>query len=138
MLGTIVAPGGDVIDMVAAFGFKCTIGVVKDDGTIIDVRDSVTDTMETVVEKGGVVADNIKDKGADIYKDAKEKSADLYENAKAKASDAIENMKREKDDIDFSGCFADDEDVVEEVKDKVGDKVEDIKEKVEDTVKDEQ
>lgn len=150
IVGAIIAPWGAVLGVVAAFGFKCTIEVVKDDGTIIDVSDSVSDKMGTVVEKSSVVADNLKDKGSDFYKDAKSKSSDIYENAKAKASDAIDNLKKDKtDDIDFSGCFGDDDDddegvvekvkdVAEDVKDVVEDVVDDIKEKAEDTIKDEQ
>lgn len=140
ILGAIVAPWGAVLGVVAAFGFKCTIEVVKEDGTVIDVSDSVSDTVENVVEKGGAVADNLKDKGADIYQDAKSKSADIYESAKAKASDAIDNIKRNKEeDIDFSGCFADDEEPEEEKKDEEEAETEEkTEEKTEDAAKDEQ
>lgn len=100
ILGTIIAPWGAVIGVVAAFGFKCTIEVIREDGTIIDVSDTVTDTVETVVEKGSVVADDVK-----------EKSSDIYQNAKAKAADAINKVKKEKeeDEIDFSSCFTEED-----------------------------
>lgn len=109
ILGTIIAPWGAVIGVVAAFGFKCTIEIVKDDGTIIDVSDTVTDTMESVVEKSSEVAD-----------DMKEKSADIYQNAKAKAADAINKVKKDKpEDIDFSSCFTDDDDDDEDEEDEI-------------------
>lgn len=137
ILGTVVAPWGAVLGVVAAFGFKCTIEVVKDDGTIIDVSDTVSDTMETVVEKGSVVADEVKEKSADIYQDVREKSTDIYQNAKAKASDAISKVKKEKEDIDFSSCFTEeDEDAVEEIIDKTEDAVEDLEDKAGDTAED--
>src|SRR5699024_2102503 len=60
IIGTVVAPWGAVLGVVAAFGFKCVVEVVKDDGTIIDVSDTVSDTMGSVVEKGSVVADEMK------------------------------------------------------------------------------
>lgn len=105
IIGTVVAPWGAVLGVIAAFGFKCTVEVVKDDGTIIDVSDTVSDTVETVVEKGSVVADEVKERGADIY-----------QNAKAKASDAISKVKKEKEDIDFSSCFTEDgEDAMEDM-----------------------
>ena len=105
IIGTVVAPWGAVLGVVAAFGFKCVVEVVKDDGTIIDVSDTVSDTMGSVVEKGSVVADEMKGRGADIY-----------QNAKAKATDAISKVKKEKEDIDFSSCFTEEEDdVVEEM-----------------------
>lgn len=116
IIGTVVAPWGAVLGVIAAFGFKCTVEVVKDDGTIIDVSDTVSDTVETVVEKGSVVADEVKERGADIYQDVKEKSSDIYQNAKAKASDAISKVKKEKEDIDFSSCFTEDgEDAMEDM-----------------------
>lgn len=128
IIGTVVAPWGAVLGVIAAFGFKCVVEVVKDDGTIIDVSDTVSDTMETVVEKGSVVADGVK-----------EKSADIYQNAKAKASDAISKVKKEKEDIDFSSCFTETEDPViedteeeeetaeEEKVENIGDEIKDIK-----------
>ena len=104
IIGTVVAPWGAVLGVVAAFGFKCVVEVVKDDGTIIDVSDTVSDTMGSVVEKGSVVADEVKGRGADIY-----------QNAKAKATDAISKVKKEKEDIDFSSCFTEEEEpLVEE------------------------
>ncbi len=109
IIGTVVAPWGAVLGVVAAFGFKCTVEVVRDDGTIIDVSDTVSDTVGNVVEKGSVMADGMKEKGSDIYQDMKEKSSDIYQNAKAKASDAINKVKKEKEDIDFSDCFTEDE-----------------------------
>lgn len=115
IIGTVVAPWGAVLGVIAAFGFKCTVEVIKDDGTIIDVSDTVSDTVETVVEKGSVVADEVKERGADIYQDVKEKGSDIYQNAKAKASDAISRVKKEKEDIDFSSCFTEDgEDAMED------------------------
>ncbi len=112
IIGTVVAPWGAVLGVVAAFGFKCTVEVVKDDGTIIDVSDTVSDTVGVVVEKGSVMADEMKEKGADFYQDVKEKGSDIYQNAKAKASDAISKVKKEKEDIDFSDCFTEDEEAI--------------------------
>lgn len=126
IIGTVVAPWGAVLGVIAAFGFKCVVEVVKDDGTIIDVSDTVSDTMGTVVEKGSVVADGVK-----------EKSADIYQNAKAKASDAISKVKKEKEDIDFSSCFTETEDDViedteEEAETAAEEKVEDIGDEIKD------
>ncbi len=112
IIGTVIAPWGAVLGVVAAFGFKCTVEVIKDDGTIIDVSDTVSDTVGSVVEKGSVVADEMKEKGADLYQDVKEKSSDIYQNAKAKASEAISKVKKDKEDIDFSNCFNEDEEAV--------------------------
>ncbi len=134
IIGTVVAPWGAVLGVVAAFGFKCTVEVVKDDGTIIDVSDTVSDTVGTVVEKGSVVADEMKEKGADLYQDVKEKSSDIYQNAKAKASEAISKVKKDKEDIDFSNCFNEDEEAVIDDDEEAGENAaSEAEEKAEDT-----
>ena len=107
IVGLVIAPIASVVAVVAAFGFKCTIEVIKDDGTIIDVSDAVTDAMGTVVEKGSTVAGEMKEKGADLYQKGKEKGADLYQKGREKAGEAVEKMKKNEDeeDLDFTECF---------------------------------
>ena len=109
IVGLVIAPIASVVAVVAAFGFKCTIEVIKDDGTIIDVSDAVTDAMGTVVEKGSTVAGEMKEKGADLYQKGKEKGADLYQKGREKAGEAVEKMKKSEDeeDLDFTECFED-------------------------------
>lgn len=131
ILGTVVAPWGAVLGVLAAFGFKCTIELVGSDGTIIDVSDTVQETVGTVVEKGSVVADGMKEKSAVIYQDAKEKGSDIYQSAKAKASDAISKVKKEKEDFDLESCFDDDEVIdVDELKEEIEDAIEEVKEDI--------
>lgn len=143
IIGTVVAPWGAVLGVIAAFGFKCTVEVVKDDGTIIDVSDTVSDTVETVVEKGSVVADEVRERGADFYQDVKDKGTDIYQNAKAKASDAISKVKKEKEDIDFSSCFTEDgeeavdDDIEEAVSEEAAETVEEIREAADDKAEEE-
>ena len=129
ILGTVIAPWGAVLGTLAAFGFKCTIELIGEDGTIIDVSDTVTETVGTVVEKGSVVADEVKEKGTEFYQDMKEKGADIYETARAKASDAIGKVKKEKEEFDFSGCFEDedDDDIIEIVEEELEEVVEEVK-----------
>lgn len=114
ILGTVVAPWGAVFAVLASFGFKCTIELVGEDGTIIDVSDTVSDTVGSVVEKGNAVAGELKEKGNVLYQDVVEKGTDIYETAKAKATDAIDKVVKEKEDFDFSDIFEEDEE--EEVK----------------------
>lgn len=122
IVGLVIAPIASVVAVVAAFGFKCTIEVIKDDGTIIDVSDAVTDAMGTVVEKGSTVAGEMKEKGADLYQKGKEKGADLYQKGREKAGEAVEKMKKNEDeeDLDFTECFEDAE-IVDDVEVKIED-----------------
>ncbi len=60
IVGVVIAPIAAVVAVVAAFGFKCSIEVIKTDGTIIDVSDAVTDAMGSVAEKSSTVAGEVK------------------------------------------------------------------------------
>ena len=77
IVGVVIAPLASVVAVVAAFGFKCTIEVIKNDGTIIDVSDAVTDAMGTVVEKSSTVMDEVKEKGNQMYQKGKERQKKL-------------------------------------------------------------
>ncbi len=98
IVGIVIAPLASVVGVVAAFGFKCTIEVIKNDGTIIDVSDAVTDAMGTVVEKSSTMVDEVKEKGSQFYQKGKEK-----------ASEAVDKIKKDSDEFDFSECFSEDE-----------------------------
>lgn len=117
IVGMVIAPIASVVGVVAAFGFKCTIEVIKDDGTIIDVSDAVTDAMGSVAEKGSDVFEDVKEKSASIYNKGKEKAGELYEKGKDVAEDvmdkAADKLKKDDGEFDFSECFAEDDDEIE-------------------------
>lgn len=143
IIGAALSPLGTIVGISAAFGFKCTIEIVKVDGTIIDVSENAKETVETVIEKGNQVADAAKerasqvkdkasekfDRASDKFEDAKDVAADKFNQARdvavekfnhakdaasEKISEAREKYEEKKEamgaDIDFSGCFGDDED----------------------------
>ena len=90
IVGAVIAPVAAVMAVVAAFGFKCTIEVIKEDGTIIDVSDAVTDAMGSVAEKSSEFAEEVKGKGSDLYQKAQEKGTEIYSKGKEKAVEAAE------------------------------------------------
>lgn len=96
LLGTVLAPWAMLAGVIAAFGTKCVIELVKDDGEIIDISEMATDTFGDVMEKGAEIADDVK-----------EKSADVFANVKAKTNDALHKVK--KDDDDGCVCGSDEE-----------------------------
>ena len=121
ILGIAIAPLASVVAVVAAFGFKCSIEVIKTDGTIIDVSDAVTDTVSNVAERGSEAAEIVKGKAAELYEKGKGvadeysdkiKDSDIYE----KARDAADDLKDKAEDL------ADDlRDKADDLKDKAGD-----------------
>ena len=128
LIGAVLSPVGVAVGVAAAFGFKCTIEIVKHDGTIMDVSDAAKEKFDAVVEKGSEVAGAAKDKAAEKFESAKDIAADKFDSAKDiaadalnkakdKASETISNAKDKFDekreagdiDIDFSGCFGEEE-----------------------------
>ena len=109
-VAALVAPGGILLSIIAAFGFKCNVEVVKTDGTIIDVSDRANDAF-----------DKAKEKGADIFESAKEQGQDVRD--KVKGSDTLEKFmdKAEdvKDKVQSSDTLEKVKDKAEEVMDKV-------------------
>ncbi len=95
IVGVLVAPLGTVVGVVAAMGYKCVIEVVKTDGTVIDISDSLQDFTEKAQEKGSEWAQKAKEKGSDLADIAKEKGADFADIAKEKGAD-FADMAKEK------------------------------------------
>lgn len=122
LVGVVIAPIAAVVAVVAAFGFKCSIEIIKTDGTIIDVSDAVTDAMGTVVEKGSDMAEGVKEKSVEIYKKGRDKAGEAVSKIKKageEAEEALEDMEEAA------------EDKIEEIKEKAEEKLDDIKEKAE-------
>lgn len=110
LVGLVIAPIASVIGVVAAFGFKCAIEIVKEDGTIIDISDAVSDTIGTVTEKGSAAFDTAKAKAEEAKAQAEEKA----EEVKAKAAEKAEEVKAK----------------AEEAKAKAAEKAEEVKAKL--------
>ena len=161
ILGICIAPLASVVAIVAAFGFKCTIEVVKTDGTIIDVSDAVTDKVSQAAEFGSDTFETLKGKGKDFYdkakdsdiydkakdaaQDLKDKAGDVYDKAKEtdlydKAKDAAQDLKEKAVDIadDFKDRVAKEAEEAEEKAEEAVEAVEEAAEEVAEEVKDEE
>lgn len=104
----VVAPWASLFGVVAAFGFKCEIEVVKDDGSILDVSEMTNEKIGVAVEKGSVIANELKEKGAAVYETVKEKGGEAYEQVKEKAA-----ARREQFDFGEDETFDEDSSEVE-------------------------
>ncbi len=100
VLGTVVAPWGMIAGVVAAFGFKCRIEFVKDDGSVIDITEKAGDIYEEAKEKGSDIYEDIKEKAPGVYEDLKEMSGEALAKAKDAAKDAKEKIMKDRDDDD--------------------------------------
>lgn len=98
VLGTVVAPWGMIAGVVAAFGFKCKIEFVKDDGSVIDITEKAGDFYEEAKEKGSDIYEDLKEKAPGVYEDLREKGGEAFAKAKDAAKDAKEKIMKDKDD----------------------------------------
>ncbi len=138
IIGTVLFPWAAVGGIVAAFGTKCTIELLKDNGEVINISDRASDTFETVVSKGSVIVDEMKDKSGDIVGAAKEKGQVAWNAAKEKGADMVdsvrdkasEKMKKPAEGDNLGGFCDFDLSDVDEVVETVSDKVENMAETV--------
>ncbi|MDO4552929.1 MAG: DUF4342 domain-containing protein [Bacillota bacterium] len=93
IVGTVLAPVAILAGIITIFGTKCTFELVKEDGSVIDITESLSDTFDDVVEKSSVIVDEAKVKGSEVFETMKEK-----------AGEAIAKARKEED------FFFDDED----------------------------
>ena len=93
IIGTVLFPWAAIGATVAAFGTKCTIELLKDNGEIINISEKASETFDTVVTKGGVIVDEMKDKGGDLADAAIEKGHEAWRAAKEKGSDVVDSVK---------------------------------------------
>ena len=101
IVGTVIAPWAMIFGVLAAFGTKCVIELIKEDGSIIDVSEMANETFEEVVEKGAVIADEVKSKGADVYSSVLSKTSEaLHKVGKDKKEDADFCCDHEAEDSD--------------------------------------
>lgn len=107
VIGTVVAPWGVIAGTVAAFGFKCKIEFVKDDGSVIDLTEKAGVFYEDAKEKGSDIYEDIKDRAPDVYEDIKEKSEEAISKAKYAAKDVKEKLSKEYSFEDFDIDFDD-------------------------------
>jgi len=93
IIGTVLFPWAALGATIAAFGTKCTIELVKDNGEIINISDKASETFDTVVTKGGVIVDELKDRSGDFADAAKEKGQEVWKAAKEKGFDVVDSVK---------------------------------------------
>lgn len=110
IIGSVLAPWAAVAGVIAVFGTKCTIELVKDNGDIVDISEIATDAFEDAVGKGAVIADEVKEKGSEVFENVKSKANEAINKAVKKECD--EDCQDELDDIFEEVEDASDEDVV--------------------------
>ncbi len=134
IIGAVVAPWGIVAGLVAAFGFKCRIEVVKDDGSSIDISnkaDKIYDKGAIYYGKAGEIFDDAKNKGSEYFDGLKEKApvvSDMYDGLRDFAADIKEKILDRGSDLEVEW-----EEVQEYAKDKTESAAQKAREVIEET-----
>lgn len=111
LLGTVIAPWGMIAGTVAAFGFKCKIEFIKEDGSVVDLSEKAGGLYEDAKGRGTDLYSELREKAPVALGDLKEKSSDALNKAKDMASAAKERMKGDNDDFEVEIEFGDAEDL---------------------------
>nr|MCR4804801.1 DUF4342 domain-containing protein [Clostridia bacterium] len=99
IIGTVLFPWAAIGGCIAALGTKCSIELVKEDGSVVNVSEKASSAFETVKDKSSVLYDEVKDKGGDLFEAAKGKSGDLFEAAKGKGETIVNAAKDKSEGI---------------------------------------
>ena len=121
IIGTVLAPWAALAGIIAVFGTKCKIELIKDNGEVIDITNKAADTFDEVIEKGSVIADEVREKGADVFESVKTKAEDAVNKTIKNAEKATKNAEK------AVGNTADDIiDMVDDIKERAEDVIEDV------------
>ena len=92
LVGALVAPWGVIAGMIAAFGFKCQIELLKDDGTIVDISQRAEAIGKEVKEKSAVVVDDVMAKGTEAYNNMKDAAAERIAELKNRGEAVVDDI----------------------------------------------
>ena len=113
IIGSVLAPWAAVAGVIAIFGTKCTVELVKDNGEVVDISGIASDTFENVVEKGAVIADEVMEKGSDVFENVKSKANEAISKAVKKESGQDEELDDDAEDDAEDGAEASDKEDAE-------------------------
>lgn len=113
IIGSVLAPWAAVAGVIAIFGTKCTVELVKDNGEVVDISGIASDTFENVVEKGAVIADEVMEKSSDVFENVKSKANEAISKAVKKESDQDEELDDNAEDDAEGGAEASDKEDAE-------------------------
>lgn len=85
ILGVVIAPWGVLLGVLAAFGFRCTIDLVKDDGSVISLSDKAEEIAAGAVEAGSKAAKTVKEKAPEVVESVTSNVSEMVEKVKGSA-----------------------------------------------------
>jgi hypothetical protein len=106
ILGVVIAPWGVLLGVLAAFGFKCTVDLIKDDGSVISLSDKAEEIAAGAVEAGSKAAQTVKEKTPEVVETVTNSVSEMVEKVKGSADDDEPYVDEEEFDEEW---FRDDQ-----------------------------
>ena len=132
IVGTVIAPWGMIAGIIAAFGTKCKIEFVKDDGSVTDLSSKAEDFVGSAKEKGTAFYENLKDKAPTNFDELKTMGEGALNKAKEKGTEVYENLKEKAPDFDLDNLKEKGEEAFNKAKEKGAEVYGNLKEKAPD------
>lgn len=96
--GIIFLPWGVIAAAVAAAGFRCTVEMLKTDGSVVNLSEKAGDTVGDLKGKAQDAADTVKDRAPEYFDGLKAKAQDAADAVKDRAPDYIDGLKGKAQD----------------------------------------
>lgn len=133
ILGTVVAPWGIIAGTVAAFGFKCKLEFVKEDGSVVDLSEKAGDVYETAREKGTGIYEELKEKAPANIDELRNRAQEVFNDFKENAPGTLDELKNRAQDT-FNDLRENAPGSFDEIKTRAQDTINDIREKAPDAM----
>ncbi len=111
IIGVAMAPTASVVGLIAALGFKCSVEIQKEDGSIISISKKAEAYYDYALDKAPAVHDYLVSKGLQALESIR--GTDVYKNISDKKVETLGRIEAELDEIKSRG-----EEVYEVIKEK--------------------
>jgi hypothetical protein len=97
--GVVLAPFAILAGIIAAFGTKCAIELIKDDGDVININAKAEDTFNDVKSKGSDIAGAVLEKGTAAYGTMRDKAQEAMSKSRRASRVKVDDFKDTVDEM---------------------------------------
>ncbi|MGI6737746.1 MAG: DUF4342 domain-containing protein [Anaerovoracaceae bacterium] len=93
IIGSVISPVLAISGFAAAVGFQCTVEVVKQDGSTVDLSGRAAEFAGKARDKGAEFAGKARDKGAEFAGKARDKGTEFADKARDRGSEFADQAR---------------------------------------------
>lgn len=113
ILGTVVAPWGAILSVIAAIGFDCDVEFINDKGETTDINGKVKTQYSRAKEAGNETIQKVRE--SDLYNDLYDKGQAAFE----KGKETFDDLKERSQSIDIDDLKEKGQDVFDNLKSRI-------------------